>query len=364
VLPLENKMKYPNDFKKVLYAGMSLVTGLYLSMGILGYLCFRSSLKDTITLDLPENEGRLVNAFLILTQLGFCCVYFVFMADNLQQVYENFYGDKTPPVQVFVVILLLPVYLIREIINKTHTDKALVYVAGISDLPIFFGSAIYAFEGIGVVLPLENKMKYPNDFKKVLYAGMSLVTGLYLSMGILGYLCFRSSLKDTITLDLPENEGLYLAVKILFSGAIFVSYGLQFYVPVDIIWPTFKNKLPEKYQVFGEYVFRTILVIITLLLAVSIPKLGYFISLVGSLASSALALIFPPILEELTFYKGYSGMSKLRLLKNVLIITFGLLGFVTGTFVSILDIVEAFLPPSPTLAPSVVNTTLPLPFTT
>uniref|UniRef100_A0ABM0MZG7 Proton-coupled amino acid transporter 2-like n=1 Tax=Saccoglossus kowalevskii TaxID=10224 RepID=A0ABM0MZG7_SACKO len=340
VLPLENKMKYPNDFKKVLYAGMSLVTGLYLSMGILGYLCFRSSLKDTITLDLPENEGRLVNAFLILTQLGFCCVYFVFMADNLQQ------------------------YLIREIINKTHTDKALVYVAGISDLPIFFGSAIYAFEGIGVVLPLENKMKYPNDFKKVLYAGMSLVTGLYLSMGILGYLCFRSSLKDTITLDLPENEGLYLAVKILFSGAIFVSYGLQFYVPVDIIWPTFKNKLPEKYQVFGEYVFRTILVIITLLLAVSIPKLGYFISLVGSLASSALALIFPPILEELTFYKGYSGMSKLRLLKNVLIITFGLLGFVTGTFVSILDIVEAFLPPSPTLAPSVVNTTLPLPFTT
>ncbi|XP_077983547.1 proton-coupled amino acid transporter 1-like [Glandiceps talaboti] len=326
---------------------------------------------------------RIVNGFLILTQLGFCCVYFVFMADNFQQVYKHFYGDSTPSVQIFMLILLVPVtlycfiqnlddlaifsmfaniilaigliiiyeYLISGIIDNSHHDQFNIdLIAPLPGLPIFFGSAIYAFEGIGVVLPLENKMKHPNHFNTVLFFGMGMVTALYISMGLLGYMCFGDNLSDSITLDLPQDQGLYLAVKILFSGAIFVSYGLQFYVPMDVIWPSVRDKLPPKLRTVGNYVFRTILVLITLGLAAGIPQLGLFISLVGSLASSALALIFPPILEELTYCNGYKDLgSVVRLTKNICICTIGVLGFVFGTFVSVLDIVRAF---EPTTAPA------------
>lgn len=46
--------------------------------------------------------------------------------------------------------------------------------------------------------------------------------------------------------------------------AIFLSYGLQFYVPMSIIWPLVKPHLhTERAQIVGEYVLRTILVIFT-----------------------------------------------------------------------------------------------------
>lgn len=104
--------------------------------------------------------------------------------------------------------------------------------------------------------------------------------------------------------------------------------------------------------------------------ALALPDLGDLISLVGAIASSALALIFPSLLHILVFIKGDSSdqqnglCAKLKqtlcvtkmeqtlwitrfikavwVMKDVLIMVLGLVGFALGTYASINGLVEYF----------------------
>ena len=91
-----------------------------------------------------------------------------------------------------------------------------------------------------------------------------------------------------------------------------------------------------------ENLFRGSLVILTFLLAILIPRIDLFISLVGAVACCVLALIIPPALDLLLFWKKSIRYSYLILFKNILIILFGLYIFLAGTYVSISNIVDYF----------------------
>ena len=87
----------------------------------------------------------------------------------------------------------------------------LIFYATISrkQYPLYFGTAIYAFEGIGVVLPLENQMKTPRDMRGwngVLNTSMTIVTCLYIAVGFFGYLKYGEDVLGSITLNLPVEQ--------------------------------------------------------------------------------------------------------------------------------------------------------------
>lgn len=313
----------------------------------------------------------LINVFLCITQLGFCCVYFVFVAANLHDVIKHYFVDLD--VHWYLFMLLLPMILLNWLKNLKYLTPvslfaAILTVTGLvitffymlqglpnvssvnafsswAQLPLYFGTAIYAFEGIGVVLPLENNMKTPQDFggwNGVLNTGMVIVACLYTSVGFFGYLKYGDlAVQGSVTLYLPPNEILAQSVRLMMAIAIFLSYGLQFYVPMNIVWPFIRDKLDtEKSQVIGEYVTRTVLVIITFALAAAIPNLGAVISLVGAFSSSALALIFPPLIEIITFWPNRLGKYYWMLWKDIAIMMFGIAGFAFGSYVSIQNILD------------------------
>jgi len=74
----------------------------------------------------------------------------------------------------------------------------------------------------------------------------------------------------------------------------------------------------------------------TVILAAIIPNLGSIISLVGAVSSSTLALIFPPLIEIVTFWpNGGLGKNYWILWKDISIMIFGILGFIFGTYTSV-----------------------------
>lgn len=67
-------------------------------------------------------------------------------------------------------------------------------------------TVIYAIEGIGAMLPVENSMKKPQYFHRVLNIGMIVVVALYVTVGFLGYVRYGDAIEPSITINLPQGE--------------------------------------------------------------------------------------------------------------------------------------------------------------
>jgi solute carrier family 36 (proton-coupled amino acid transporter) len=83
------------------------------------------------------------------------------------------------------------------------------YAASPDRLAFFFGIALFAFEGIALVLPLKNAMKVPRNFSKVtgvLNVSMVIASTVYVAIGILGYWRYGEDTLGSITLNLEKTD--------------------------------------------------------------------------------------------------------------------------------------------------------------
>nr|CAD7196254.1 unnamed protein product [Timema douglasi] len=182
------------------------------------------------------------SVMMALTYFCSLCVYLVFVATSIKQLADHYYQEGTPEEDTlnirFYILMLAPfVYALGMITNLKFlvpfsaaanllmmTGFAITlyymfkdippvenypYIAAADEIPIFFSTVIFAMEGIGVVMPLENSMKNPSHFlgcPGVLNTSMTIVTFMYTLVGLAGYLKYGNDTAASITLNLPIGE--------------------------------------------------------------------------------------------------------------------------------------------------------------
>lgn len=313
-----------------------------------------------------------VNAALCATYIGGACVYVVFVSTSIKQLVD-FHTGMTIPIRLYILTLIPAVLLLGQVRNlkfmvpfsivanlsmMTGFALTLYYIfndikipshvkpiASIEQLPSFFATVLFAIEGIGVVMPVENSMKNPHHFlscPSVLNITMTIVVSLYTVLGVFGYLKYVEDIKGSITLNIPTEDILGQAVKLLIALAVLFTYGLQLFVPMDIMWRAVKEKCSHKYQGLCHTVMRIGISIFTICVALLVPELEPFISLVGSIFFSILGITIPAVVETISCWDGHLGRGKWRFWKNTTLVIFSLLALIFGSWISISDIIKLY----------------------
>lgn len=159
--------------------------------------------------------------------------------------------------------------------------------------------------------------------------------------------------------------------QVLIAIAILFTFGLQFYVPMDIIWRRISPSIPKNKHNSSQILLRAGTILIMGGVAAAVPKLEPFIGLVGSVFFSLLGkhfeikcfflinqlvdslckrffffdlgLMVPAVVETVFKYPDFDyGFANWILIKNIILIVFSIFALIIGSVTSIRDIIKIY----------------------
>lgn len=212
----------------------------------------------------------------------------------------------------FFIMLGLVYLYYYDIFTLSTKGVADIVAFNPSSWTLFIGTAIFTFEGIGLIIPIQETMKHPEKFPKVLGGVMVVITAIFVSMGALCYAAYGSDTKTVVILNLPQDSKSVNAVQFLYSLAILLSTPLQLF-PAIRIMETGMFPKSGKYNPKVKWTknfFRFGVVVGTALIAWGgADDLDKFVALIGSFACIPLVYIYPPLLH-MRAYPGRGWTSK------------------------------------------------------
>ncbi|PSS24011.1 Vacuolar amino acid transporter like [Actinidia chinensis var. chinensis] len=195
----------------------------------------------------------------------------------------------------------------------------------IDNVPAISGLYIFSFAGHIVFPDIYKGMKDPSEFTKVSIVSFSFVTMLYTALAFMGAKMFGAEINSQITLSMPLS---LIVTKIALWATVLTpmtKYALEFAPFAMQLERNLPNHLKPRTKMIVRGGIGSLLLLVILVLALSIPYFEYVLSLTGSLVSVGICIIFPCAFYTKVFW---SKISKPLLVLNVILILVGcLLGF-------------------------------------
>lgn len=271
-------------------------------------------------------------ASITLSQLGFVCAGIIFTAENLSAFLEAVIQGASPlSIKALIglqLLILVPLAFIRNISKLGgaalladvfillglgyiyYFDISTIAKDGVNhtvrmfnprDFTLTIGSAIFTFEGIGLILPIQSSMKEPQKFERLLYTVMFIITIIFASIGALSYMTFGDATTVEIISNFPQDSKLVNAVQFLYSIAILAGDPVQLFPAMRILEGSIFGHRSGKQNALTKWkknAFRTALVcacgLVSILGATNLDK---FVALIGSFACVPLVYIYPAFLH-------------------------------------------------------------------
>ncbi|KAI7858035.1 transmembrane amino acid transporter protein-domain-containing protein [Circinella umbellata] len=298
-----------------------------------------------------------------ISQIGFVCAYMVFVAQNLQALVESIYHcEVNVPLPYLIlgqICVFVPLAMIRKIqklsvfaliadlfiliglvylyyydflVLATHGVGEVIWSINSSSFATFIGTAVFTYEGVGLVIPITESMKDPQKFPKVLSWTLFGITLLFLSIGSISYLAFGKEVQTVILLNLPAT-GTVDTIQGLYALAICLSIPLQLFPAIRIMETGLftrsgKNNPVVKWQK-NTFRFLTVLVCAGVAIAGS-SDLDKFVSIIGSFCCVPLCFLFPPLFH----LKAVARTFRQRFI-DIAIIIFGLVCMTYTTYITL-----------------------------
>ncbi|KAL6708969.1 hypothetical protein ACN47E_002096 [Coniothyrium glycines] len=302
-----------------------------------------------------------------LSQIGFVCAGLIFTADNLRSFLNAVTHGNHAPLSTnaligIQVVVLIPLAFIRNIsklgpvalladvfiligltyiywydiswIAKMGGFHPSIELFNPRDFTMTIGSAIFTFEGIGLILPIQSSMKQPEHFSKLLYIVMLIITVIFTSVGVLCYGTFGEHVSVEVITNFPQTSKLVNAVQFLYSMAVLVGTPVQLFPAMRTIELKIFGRASGKQSNMTKWkknAFRTVLVIFCgVIAAVGASDLDKFVALIGSFACVPLVYIYPAYLH----YKGVAERPWARF-GDITMMVLGLVAMVYTTSITI-----------------------------